>query len=63
MRAARRQNGTNGDVVTAIKKLGKDIGNMDRNSYNINGITYDQGSDVADAVETLVRAIRIDRRS
>ena len=63
MRAARRQNGTNSDVVTAIKKLGKDIGNMDRNSYNINGITYDQGSDVADAVETLVRAIRIDRRS
>lgn len=63
MRTARRQNGTNGDVVTAIKKLGKDIGNMDRNSYNINGITYDQGSDVADAVETLVRAIRIDRRS
>lgn len=63
MRAARRQNGTNSDVVSAIKNLGKDINNMDRNSYNINGITYDQGSDVAEAIETLVRAAIVGGRS
>lgn len=63
MRAARRQNGNNGDVVSAIKSLGKDINNMDRNSYNIGGITYEQGSDVAEAIETLVRASIIGGRS
>ena len=63
MRAARRQNGVNSDVVSAIKNLGKDINNMDRNSYNIGGITYEQGSDVAEAIETLVRASIIGGRS
>ena len=31
-------------------------------SYNINGITYDDGSNIVNAVETLVRAARIERR-
>ena len=59
----KHQNGGNEEVVTAIDKLRKDIGNINNNSYTINGITYDNGSEVSDAIETLVRAIRIGKRS
>ena len=57
------QNGVSEEIVSAIDRLRKDIGNMDRNTYNINGITYDDGSAVADAMEALVRAARIERRT
>lgn len=57
------QNGfTNGDVVDAIDKLGRKLGNISGNTYSIGGITYDKGSDVADAIETLVRATLMERR-
>lgn len=55
------QNG-NSEVVSAIDKLRKDIGNVGNTSYNINGITYSSGSEVSDAIETLVRAARVERR-
>lgn len=58
----RNQNGGNGDVVSAIDKLRKDLGNIGGNSYNINGITYDDGSNVSEAIKTLVRATRVERR-
>ena len=58
------QNGGNSDeLLSAIKGLRKDISSMPRNSYNINGITYDDGSNISDAVQTLVRAARIERRT
>ena len=53
---------TSSDVVSAIKGLRSDMANMPRNTYSINGITYDDGTNVADAVRTLVRAARIERR-
>lgn len=57
------QNGSNTkDVVTAIKGLRNDIANMPRNTYNIDGIIYDDGTNVAEAVSSLVRAVRIERR-
>ena len=59
----RRQNGVNDDVVSAIDKLRKDVGSMERPSYNINGISYERGSEVADAIETLVRAATKERRT
>ena len=59
---ARVQNGTNADVVSAIDKLRNDISNIGGNSYNVNGVTYDDGSNVANAVEAIVRAARIERR-
>jgi nucleoid-associated protein YgaU len=59
----RRQNGSNDDVISAIKDLGKTIGNGSGNTYTINGITYDDGSAVSDAIQTLVRATRIERRT
>lgn len=59
----RSQNGGTNDVVYAINKLRKDLGNVGHNTYNVNGITYDDGSNVASAVETLIRAAILERRS
>ena len=50
------------DVVYAINKLRKDLGNVGNTSYNINGVTYDDGSNITDAVKTIVRAARVERR-
>lgn len=62
MMNARSQNGGNHDIVSAIDKLRSDIGNMDRATYSINGVTYDDGSNISDAVQTLIRAAMIERR-
>lgn len=56
------QNGRNGEVVSAIDKLRKDLGGNTGNSYTINGITYDDGSNVSQAVKELVKAARVERR-
>lgn len=56
------QNGTNADVVSAIDKLNKKLDNVGNTTYSINGITYDDGSGLADAVKTIVRAAKIERR-
>ena len=57
------QNGvSNSEVVSAIKDLKNNMPVASNTSYNINGITYDDGSNIVNAVETLVRAARIERR-
>ena len=56
------QNGGNADVVSALNKLRKDLGKVGGNTYNVNGVTYDDGSNVSDAVKELVRAAKIERR-
>lgn len=58
----RRQNGNNFNVITAIDKLHKDLKTLSRPSYTIDGITYDDGSEVSEAIKTLVRAAKIERR-
>lgn len=59
----RGQNGVNDEVVSAINKLRKDIGNIrGGDTYQINGVTYDDGSNITDAVRTLVRAAKIEGR-
>ena len=58
----RSQNGANSDVVSAIDKLRGELGNVGGTSYNINGITYDDGSNISDAVKVLVRAAKIGKR-
>lgn len=58
----RNQNGGNDDVVSAIKDLGKTIGKASGDTYQINGITYDSGSEVSDAIQTLIRASIIEGR-
>ena len=62
MMAYRQNEVTNGDVVSAIKDLGRKIGDVSGNTYNVNGITYDDGSNVSNAIRDLVRAARIERR-
>ena len=57
-----RQNGVNDDVVSAINKLRGELGNIGGDTYSINGITYDDGTNVSDAVKTLVRAAKVERR-
>lgn len=58
----RNQNGVNDEVVSAIKDLKKSMSNLQGDQYNINGITYDDGSNVAEAVQTIIRAARVERR-
>lgn len=58
----RNQNGVNDDVVSAIDKLRNDLGNVGGDTYSINGITYDDGSNISNAVKDLVRAAKIGRR-
>lgn len=55
------QNG-NEDVVSAIDKLRKELGNVGGTTYKIDGITYDDGSNITNAVKSLVRAAKIERR-
>ena len=50
----------NKDIIDALKDLKEGLNNGP--SYTINGITYDDGSNVTKAVETLVRAAKIERR-
>ena len=56
------QNGVNDDVISAIDNLGRKLGNISGDTYQINGITYDDGSNVSDAVKTLIRAAKVERR-
>lgn len=58
----RIQNGGNDEVVSAINKLSKDLENAKGNTYNVNGITYDDGSNVSEAIGSLIRAARVERR-
>lgn len=53
---------TNDDVISAIKDLGGKLGSSG-DTYSINGITYDDGSNISEAVKTLVRAARLERRA
>ena len=59
----RNQNRGNDDVVSAIDALSKRLGNTSGDTYNINGLTYDDGSNITDAVKTIIRAARIERRT
>lgn len=58
----RIQNGPNSEVVSAIDRLRKDINNTPGGTTIIDGITYDDGSNVSEAVKDLIRAARIERR-
>ncbi len=57
-----RQNTGNADVISALKELGSKLGKPSGDTYNINGVSYDDGSNVSEAVKVLVRAARVERR-
>lgn len=57
------QNGIdNSEIVSAINELKDTLSNTSGNSYNINGITYNEGGNIGEAIKTLVRATTIERR-
>ena len=58
----RIQNGNQNDVISAIKDLGRKLGDSSGNTYTINGVTYDDGSNISEAVKAIVQAARIERR-
>lgn len=59
---SRIQNGSFNDVVGAIDKLRTNLSELVGTTYNVNGVTYDDGTNVANAVNDLTRAIRLERR-
>ena len=59
---ARSQNRANDDIISAINKLGAGLENNRGDIYNFGDFTYDDGSEVADAVGALVRYAKIGRR-
>lgn len=58
------RNSQNGDIVSAINGLRKDIQDNPRvtNTTNVNGVTYDDGSNVHNAVKELVHAAKVRKR-
>ena len=60
----RNQTASNDDVVYAINKLQKALGNVGgvTNNY-LNGITYDDGSNIAEAIKIITRAAIMEGRS
>ena len=57
------QNGTFDDVVDAVDRLGKALNNLPSgDTVYVDGITYDDGSNISNAIKDIVRAARIERR-
>ena len=57
----RVQNGSNDDVISAIKALGSKLGNTG-DTYNINGISASGDHEVENAIKVLVAAAQRERR-
>ena len=49
-------------LLTAILDLKNTLQNASGDTYNINGVSYDNGSEVQAAIETIVRAAILERR-
>lgn len=62
MMNSRIQNGSFSDVVSAVDRLRGALDNVGNTTYQVNGVTYDDGSAIAGAVSELIRATRIERR-
>lgn len=61
---AMRQSTSMTDLLTAMEDLSVAVGSASPvNNYTVNGVTYDDGSNVANAVGDLIRAARIERRA
>ena len=58
------RNAGSDEIVTAINKLSDKLENLETgDNYSINGITYDDGSNIANAMNSIVRACRLQGRS
>lgn len=57
------QNGNMNDgIISAIDKLSEKMDNIRGDTYSINGITYNDGTELSDAIQTIVRYAKIERR-
>lgn len=56
------QNAGESELVNEIRGLRKELAGKTNDTYNINGITYDDGSNIVGAVRTLVAAAKVERR-
>ena len=56
------QNGSNDQLISAINKLRSDIKDIPGNTYTVNGISYDNGTNIASAVEELINAVVVEGR-
>ena len=56
------QNSSNDDIISAINKLSDSLDNARGDTYTIEGVTYDDGSNISDTIKTLVRYSRIGGR-
>jgi tape measure domain-containing protein len=63
MMSQRNQTASNDDVVYAINKLQKALGNVGNTYNSIGNVTYDDGSNIAEAIKVLTGAIIRDGRS
>lgn len=62
MSSRRNQNGTS-DIVSAIHDLNKKFDKLPSgDTYSIGGVTYQDGSDVSNAIKVLVRAMKMEGR-
>ena len=59
----RRSSATTDDLVEAITGLGRDVISTTGDTYIVNGVTYDDGSNITDAVRTLVHAVKVGGRA
>ena len=62
MMNSKSQNGTNNDIISAINGLSERLGNVSGDTYNIDGITYNDSSAIDEAVKVLIRAIKMEGR-
>ena len=56
------QNSSNDDIISAINKLSDSLDNARGDTYTIEGVTYDDSSNISDTIKTLVRYSRIGGR-
>ncbi len=54
--------GANDDLISEIRNLGKNMSKQTGDVYNIDGVTYDDGTNIATAVKSIVRAAKVERR-
>lgn len=64
MMSRRNQNGTNSEVISAIKELKGSLDNgRSGDTYNLNGVSYTADEEVANAIKLITRAAGLERRA
>ena len=62
MRHKYANSSSNDDIIRAIDRLDRSLRNVQPNVTNINGITYDDGSNIHNMIGEIIHAAKIERR-